>query len=178
MNNLEQIDSIQMAKIKDDIGSIFDALVVQSYKPKYPERIFVENFLPVFSGERSMSMEALNDWIGIAGSVTNEVDIVDPANKVLYSVPALLDTNVIDIASRDSRPLDHIYGEFDLRKNNIPTAAQAFLKSELTKKANGIIKQENNVSAERWKDILDRYGKLPKEEVKIIEDDDDELIYD
>ena len=177
------INQNQLSITKSAIDSIFDMLIVKSetYNHKLPEDIFINYFLPAFSGEVQLESSVMNDWIDVAGSPTNEVDIINTKNEVIFSVPSLFDTNVINTVTKSSAPtLKTIYEGFDMRNNNIPVAASAFLKNELDKKVSDITIEGNNNSTARWATILKRYGKETGEVVdkSFTPDEDDDLIYD
>lgn len=146
---------------------IFNSLVNESadMHGKLPEPLFVKHFLPVFAGEVSSkeNQQALGNWISIAGTPMNEVDIIDNTGKVLFSVPPLFNTAVIDITNRaNGRSLADIFKEYVIRNANIPSIAERKLADAIEDKLNQSVDsgRRNLGNEERWMSIFERYGKV------------------
>ena len=181
--------------------NIYQSVVVDSrvdYTGRLPEALFKEYFLPIFkqspeeiaklSPEDTKNRERLlSDWVKVAGGHYNEVDIIDDAGNVLFSVPALLRTAVINPKKDDRHPgFSAIIAHANLLEHQSPTRSLDFQKKEFTKKAvsiydkSGVYKEEE----QRWLDIFNRY----KSEASTKSDStsttassaefDDELVYD
>lgn len=84
-------------------------------RTRYPEAEFRRHFLPVFSGEAEKNLppgytperlrgEAHTYWATIAGGLSCEVDVVDETGEVVFTVPALSDTSVLNTAQNPNTP--------------------------------------------------------------------------
>lgn len=164
--NLEQqIDNVITDEIKQKIGSVYDSLVVNQPKGKLPENIFQQYFLPFFAGEQAITTESkvMEHWISIAGTPMAEVDIINSSGEVLFAVPSLFDTKIIDTVIKDRKTsLTDIYANSDARSSRIPAEGNAYLVRALNDKAGNIAggSKIDDANSNRWKDILQRYGKL------------------
>lgn len=112
-----------------ELNKTHQALVVEPEREKsrVPEAVFKERFLPYFSGEINI---ADNDsilplWIGIAGSPSAEVSIVDQTGNIIFDVPAIMDLTVIDSAKHKlGESLAEIYSQYDLHSSQLPVIGE------------------------------------------------------
>lgn len=112
-------------------------------RKKFPEEMFRQHFLPVVSGDAYKRLppdytperlhdEAYNYWCQIAGGPTNEVDVVEPDGTVAFTVPALMDTSVMNIAQPKNRAgLRSLNKEYIERSPGLPHVAKAHLQAGL-----------------------------------------------
>lgn len=161
-----QLKQQQIEEISGSMNSIYDSLVVHAPHGRLPEEIFKERFLPTFAGEAPMVKDSavIAEWIGVAGTAMNEVDIIDSKGNVLFTVPSIFDTNVLEITKRNAgESIADIYKEFNLRHNHIPIVADKYLAESLSGKLQEITKPvaDGNPNQKRWTEILGRYGKAP-----------------
>lgn len=150
-----------------DVGrNLFQQLVVEAEVHRLPESIFRNYFLPQFLGDIHNDKWVL-EWIGIAGSPTREVDVIDGSGKVLFRVPAFLHTRSLFLDS-DQSDLANIINESIERSRNLPIMGHRYLVSGLSAKSQEITnKIDNQDSVDKWTIILDRYNirgniSLPK----------------
>lgn len=172
------------ARIATQTDEIYNSLVVEANNKVIPEDLFKNYFLPHFSGHAPISINSkvMTEWIGIAGTPTSEVDVADASGQVIFTVPSLFDTNIIDAMKRKVGESFHdIYNEFELRNNNIPVVANNFLNNELSKKL-AIVDTgaKDPTIAGRWDSIFARYGVIPaSSSLETVQQDDpsDDLDY-
>ena len=174
-----------MAKnVRESTEDIFDALVTKKTNNVLPENLFVQYFLPYFSGKLPITRETtvMVDWVSIAGSPAAEVDVTGQQNQVLFTVPSLFDTNIVNPSRKDdSESISHIYDQYSLKNNNIPIVATRYLAQAMDSRSDELI---NDVTQKdtRWDDILTRYGiETPNQQKAIAsvdEDPSEDLIYD
>lgn len=168
--------------ISKQTADIHDALVEHHERVQIPEDVFTNYFLPHFVNKVPIASQPtiIAEWIAIAGTPMSEVDVTDVSGDVLFTVPSLFDTSIINVAQR--RPGDSIAdisAEFDLRNNNIPAVAQAFLRTQLQRKLSILDKRVDNKAQERWDNIFERYGiQKPSEISESSVDPSDDLEYD
>lgn len=90
------ITETQKQQSKLLIRQCFEQIVDQVESNQLPEKLFVDNFLPVFSGKVKMedNNQAIVAWIAIAGSPVASVDIIDSSGKVLFTVPPIAKSDI------------------------------------------------------------------------------------
>jgi hypothetical protein len=164
--------------------TIFNALVRDTKNAVIPEQIFVNYFLPYLAGLVPITNDVtvISDWISVAGTAMSEVDVIDQHGKVLFTVPKLLDTNIINIVNRErGNAFQEIYAQFNLHSNNIPIVGDRYLNGALDKKIDSMSQESNAFSnnSVRWNEILTRYGLILNTTVSIKESsqDDDDVEY-
>jgi hypothetical protein len=154
---------IENAKQQEEL--FFNGIIKasQEARTRLPEEVFVKHFLPFFSGQQSIkeNPEVIPSWIGIAGSPTSPVDVINDSGEVLYTVPGFYDTTVIKANSRfrDSS-LGETMVQYEMDKSVIPQRANNRINKELERKLPGIF-QESSIHAENkksWDTIFKRYG--------------------
>jgi hypothetical protein len=165
---------------------LFNAMIVEGTNNVLPEHIFTQYFLPYFAGKLPITKETtvMVDWVSVAGSPVAEVDIIDGNRNVLYTVPSLFDTKMINPSrSADEESLGQIYGLYSLKTNNLPIIADRYLNNALDEKTDVLI-DSSLAKDTRWDDILTRYDMQPIDaktqnamSSKLHEVDDD-LIYE
>ncbi len=181
-------NAIATDQVKSSIDYHFEQLVVKPYQEiaTLPENVFVEVFLPFFSGERSFdeSNDIIINWISIAGNPTKEVKIVDDIGNVLYTVPPIMDTTCIDFKNdRKGQAIGNIMANYELHKGQLPIVGKNYLDGSIDNRLKSLTKDSEVLTEneKRWNSIFVRYGKIKDTTVK--EDNsnrlsDDELEYD
>jgi hypothetical protein len=164
---------------------LFDALVVKptNFSKQLPEYRFVNTFLPYFCGEKNIEDQPtfFTTWISIAGTPANEVSIIDNNGKILFNVPPLMDTSVIN-KTNTGTSISKIIETFLMHSAVLPQNGTNFLNKHIDNKIDDLSKESTDFLDynKRWNDIFVRYNKinaktLPNERVKL---DEDELIYE
>ena len=156
--------------LEKEIGSIFQSLVVEgNSNGKLPESIFVHSYLPYFCGEVKIEegSDVLVRWISIAGTPSSPVDILEGnglSEKVIYTVPGLIDTSFVEVNKRSlNDAYSTIFVNYDREKNNIPIVAQNNLVANLDTKLSNITNDSTSTlteSSKQWQSIFLRYGKV------------------
>lgn len=155
-----------------------------------PERIFVNNFLPYFSGQRDITADdnPFAAWAEVAGTLTSEVAIVNEKNQLLFLVPAIHNTEALSgLNSFKNKEMDieTLVTMANLEKALSPIAAEAGFKNNMANKFNSVNqtspKQVEN--EKRWNDIFARYGIVePQKEARQTANnsnlDPDDMVYD
>ena len=141
--------------------------VTQDSINELPEDIFVQSFLPLFAGRLSASESkiALNDWVGVAGSPSNPVAIVDAAGKRVFVVPPVVATFAIRPARKlndPSAPVGEIISNYVLNRGTSPQAAAVILSRDMVRKIDSIssdktVDTANEKVAAIWQSIFARY---------------------
>lgn len=136
---------------------------------KLHESIFRVSFLPFFTNSVAPSPEnnAYAYWVGVAGSPTSEVDIIDDSGTVLFTVPALLNTNTLEVMQNRHRgpSVKDMYLEYAHASQGLAPVATNAWNRGLYDKMNDIITSTNPASQsdqEKWNKIFQYYGLAPK----------------
>ena len=165
----------QIVGMEKDIYSLMNTYNKESVN-KLPEHVFVDFFLPYFSGKLNLkdSEEPITKWIGVAGTPTKEVDIIDNnTGEVLFRVPSLINTTKLNITKNDRRIASSEILAMSARKadSGIPGNVESYLMSVYPLKIQQIINgnEINKTDLGRWKYIFNRYGietENNKQEIK------------
>lgn len=174
MSNPE-IDNLNKAN-----QDIFNQLIAADEPNKLPESLFVQNFLPYFCGELDISKndDVIPYWYSIAGSPNKEVAIIGDRGEILYRVPALSDTSIIDPTKEKGRVnFGEIVSLAKLYTNQSPVAGENYINQKLAEKfykltAKSRVFTENE---KRWMEIFTRYGKVKEDEANAEEDKSSKL---
>lgn len=188
------------ATISEAVKHLYDIAVVQGkedYRGRVSEEIFVNYFLPYFIEPLSKPEEVtpdkkeqrekiLKDWISVAGNSFNEVAVVDQQNNVLFVVPALNNSRVINPVRKDGAVSFETIAHMAERLQMLSPAQSLNyqndrLHAKLVDMADG--KHKFKESEEQWKNIFKRYEHLikPANSSSVSTEssvDDDDIIYD
>lgn len=152
-------------RITEENEMIHAALVTNNEPNQLPERLFVNNFLPFFCGEIDIEKEPgfFAMWFGIAGSPSLEVSIIDDMGKVLYRVPSIMDSSIIN-PNRENSTINfaHIVTMAKLYGNITPIAGENALNGGLAKKYSELQNKSKvfTTNEQRWIEIFAKYGKI------------------
>ncbi|BAQ02746.1 hypothetical protein AVU38_gp218 [Ralstonia phage RSL2] len=148
-----------------DIRGIANSLTQIEQNTQFPEELFVVHFLPLFAGEVQPTAEVnYRTWLEkVAGGEKTAVDIVDAEGKVLFTVPALFDTSVLEQSKPGGESMTLIERHYSRLKEFDAAGSQQFLN----KKLSGLHikdKPTEQVYANMriWNAIFERYGKHDK----------------
>lgn len=162
---LQRVRQNNMETLARSTNQTFEALVVEPSREKsrVPEQTFKDHFLPYFSGQASVAdnPDVLPTWVGIAGSPSSEVSIIDQSGNVLYDVPAIMDLSVIDSSRRKlGESLANIYSQYELHSNQLPVVGERYLADAMGRKTPTMFKESEKFTenAGRWNNIFERYG--------------------
>ncbi|BCM95270.1 hypothetical protein [Burkholderia phage FLC6] len=148
-----------------DIRGIANSLTQIEQNSQFPETLFVEHFLPLFAGEVQPTAEVnYRTWLEkVAGGEKVSVDIVDENGKILFTVPPLFDTSILEQSKPGGESMTLIERHYSRLKEFDAAASQQFLN----KKLSGLHikdKPTEQVYANMriWNAIFERYGKHDK----------------
>lgn len=102
-------------------------------RAQFPEALFVQWFIPLWAGEIEPS-EMMNTytWINkVAGDERTPVDIVDEQGEVLFTVPPLLDTSILEKIKPGGLTMSMIERQYERTKEIDAMGSQHFLTSRL-----------------------------------------------
>ena len=148
--------------IQHEMNRVYSDLVVSQPKGKLSEEVFVQYFLPFFSGKSPEgSDKKMGEWIGVAGNATAEVDIVDQRGEVLFTVPSMMNSNALDISNRKvGDTIGEMVSNYKLREAHIPVTGQNYINHVSAEKVERMVHRENlplSQTEQRWMSIFDRY---------------------
>jgi hypothetical protein len=165
MNPAQEMRNMIESRIGDEITKIAnDLAAVPLDHPKLPEVHFREIFLPLFAGDAQLKYNVtMDNWVKVAGSPFQAVDIIDPkSQKVLFTVPPLMDRNAVNPVNNDRAPISHVVASANQYARIHPMQGLHHLNAELTERAL-IMKVPASVreNIEIWNKIFERYGRPP-----------------
>lgn len=184
---VETFNSAAAQAVIRKIDFCFNAIVTRIENNVLPEDIFVNVFLPYFSGEVEVdeNSDVIVQWISIAGSPSREVTIIDENSKPLFTVPALLDSSGIDIMNKNKgQSFNNIAANYFLHKNQLPIIGQNYLNTSLEKRVKSLNPEEtkHDKTIKQWIYILRKYNKLGQSASEVVDNSsklgDDEFEYD
>lgn len=194
MSDLEKVNKIiennTLAELKAFGENSYQAIVADGSKNVISEEAFKQSFLPYFSGNVGAvgNRNVITEWISVAGTAMSEVDVINDKREVLFTVPALFDSNVIDLTKRvTGSSIGEIVEDYNLRKDATPYAAKNIVNDSLDRKLKEITTDTapiRQTTAERWIAIMGRYGiappsdRLPSQPVNESKEGDDDVIYE
>lgn len=148
---------------------VIRALATEQTDRTIPESIFRKNFAPFFFGkitDKNQYEGLLKDWLAISGSPTNEVLVVDDADRVLFAVPPAMDTSGVVQKDREKGdvPLTTVVGAHadTVRRSSI--AGDNFMKRASDVYVPGLISDRSEITnaySARWSSIRSRYYPAP-----------------
>ena len=155
------LDTSLINEIKELGNVVTKALVEDVPRHKMPEIVFKDMFLDHFKSvaNRTSTDNTLSlAWIGLAGSPYAEVDVIDSASNVLFTVPGLLARPSISNDAMSNYDMSNIAANYKLKSNQMQVVGERYMAGAI----NGLdqaVKKEDNSSAARWQAILHRYDK-------------------
>lgn len=152
-------------KISTDFDKSFDALlkIEEFNRSKIPEDLFKGVFLALFANlEHQHPQATIENWIGIAGSPFNAVDVVSN-NKVIFTVPPIFSKDVIKPQELNrGEPLSHVVAIAEKLSMRSPIEGQNYIDNKYASASRRIQGSVNRMAyANEWNAILKRYG-LPE----------------
>lgn len=190
---LEQaVNQQAIDNIRQTTNASYDSLVNNHVHGRLPEEVFRHYFLPYFSGLGTIHPQrnVIAEWIGVAGTAMTEVDVFAPDLTILFTVPALFDTSVIDVTKqRAGNSLSTVMENYQMRQGGVPAVATNYVNQALAAKMNDITLNKPDrmtVARQRWESIMAHYGIVPQgaapatlaQAKQLGTNDDDDLIYD
>ena len=135
---------------------------IKTENPRIPEPVFTEIFWPYFNGTMASAEDrekVLFHWLGLAGSGSAEVDVVDKEGKVLFTVPPMIDTSGLVIIEKGRHSsMAAIYSEAMDQARLHSELAKRHLKDGLVPKLSEKIQQ----GSASWNSVLQYYGVVPE----------------
>lgn len=169
----------------DTVDQAFDDLFKNSEQNnRLPEFVFVQDFLPFFSGKvkDSADMGIMTNWIAIAGSAAKPLDIVDEQDRVLFTVPPLMTSNFLhEKQNLRGRSFNEIIRYAQEQGNRFAPLGVRALASEATSKLERMKISESRDDVDAWNKIFQRYGVVSEKTGRTSTDKksgDDDLVWD
>lgn len=181
----QTVVNAQLKGIMEVVDGSFDALVANQPRARIPEPVFVHHFLPYFTGNGTGNPERnpMAEWIGVAGSATAQVDVINEGGEVLFTVPPMMDSNIINLNQVGGRRLNDLIVDYQLHGEGLPGSAARFYATEIQKKLQQIAPghADETQATKQWRQIFTRYDvKTPGAEAEAaakVEAEPDDLVY-
>lgn len=184
---LSPFEAARKSEMMDAEQRAFEGLVLSEPRSRLPEPLFREHFWPYFNHDREVQRDqnVFAQWVGVAGSPTSEVDVVNEKGDIVFTVPALLNTGILNVLKSDhqQQSIKETFQETSRLAADLPDVATTFFQKMLQHKLGDISSnrppQEKDV--QNWKKIAEYYGTATPDAAtaqttKV--DPDDELQYD
>lgn len=191
---LEQtVNQQAVENVRAIANASYDSLVNNHVHGRLPEDVFRYYFLPYFSGMGPVHPQrnVIAEWIGVAGTAMTEVDVFAPDMTILFTVPALFDTSVIDVTKqRAGNSFSSVIDNYQLRQGGVPAVAINYVNQALAVKMGEITMEKPDrmaIAKQRWDLIMMYYGIIPRVDGTAAKlglaapapgSDDEDLIYD
>lgn len=141
------------------IDRLFKEIVINEVRPAIPEVVFATHYAPMFvdyvKGTISEDSALIAEWVSIAGTPFNEVDVIDKDGKVVDTVPGLIAKPVVG-APLNNISLSGIIDEYEKKANITPEVGEKFLNNSFKTIENNI-KTTVNEPVAKWSKILSKY---------------------
>lgn len=148
--------------ITTDIKDIVEGLAPVIVTAQFPEALFLQHFFPFFIGDVPPTNLINNTtWIDkVAGDSRNPVEIINEKGEVLFTVPPMFDTSVLDQAQSGGQTMTLVERHYSRLKEIDVSGSQQFLKNTLSSiHVKDKPTQELYANFRAWNDILTRYGR-------------------
>lgn len=159
---------LKSAKLQEEEEYI-DGVLEQIDLPikQVPENVFREIFLPYFIGAKPTSEEedAFAHWAGLVGSFTMSAEVVDPTGKVLFTVPPLADSSVLNtfLTKDDRDTISQAYDDYVNVASTLPgDVSKNILHGQLSKSLDRII--QGTADLRKWDGMLRYYKLIPEDD--------------
>lgn len=179
-------EATQKTAISVAIDSLYEEIIENSPKATIPEIVFAQHYVPLLAayvtGNGDKKSSVLAEWVSIAGTPYNEVDIVDKDGTVIETIPAIMAKPVSGAPLNKMSVMD-ITAEFEKRSNAVPELGVKYLEANL-KQIGDNVKATTDEPAIKWGKLFKKYlsvGDTPtvKKEVKMAtKKHDDKIIID
>lgn len=177
--NHKEISNMEELAVQEILGGIPKKNII-------PEVVFKDYFLDHFKNMAKGTVEdttLTSKWIhGIAGTPYSEVDVVDDAGNVLFTVPGVVKRANLNVHKANDVSILKITNHYSLERNRMEARGDQYLAHALNGVEN-ILEKTTNEDTVRWKNIFDRYDpnkkvESKKESVNTKLNDTLELVYD
>lgn len=161
----QQFENLELRAATQNAENLFN-LLNENPLGRVPESIFKKHFLALFSGEaKGEASESLYAyWIQVARGPLGRVDVFDDrTGDVLFRVPPMLDSSVIDPSKKINGPsYSQVIAISKMYSEQTKFIGEAKLQEGLAEKYFKLIEKSANFSEDTktWVSILARYGKL------------------
>ncbi len=160
----EEAIRLQVSQAQSDINKCYDSIVGKQDRRVIPEDLFVNEFLPYFSGQKSFSEgnNVLGNWVTVAGTPFAEVNVIDQSGNTVVTVPGLTTTLQHKLAERSGTPLHDIVVQAEVVGSQQQVLGNRYLNNKLDEKQReiiGTVMPEALVSVKsQWDDIFKHYN--------------------
>lgn len=164
-NPIQEQVVAEMTRRTNELKTAFAALEDGNVRD-VPEAIFVRDFLPLFSGDPSVTMEdrrrLLQTWYLIAGTPNHPVNVVDMQGVRVVQVPAILDPAQLDPTPVEdaTRAMNAKAEEATQASRSSPRLGDAVLSKALAERLHNVAVPREPSPA--WQAIFDHYKVGPK----------------
>lgn len=160
---------LQLEQSTSDINRCFDALVGKQDRRNIPEELFVQEFLPYFSGQKQLDQgsNVLSNWVTIAGTPFAEVNVTDNAGNTVVVVPGLMNTLQHNLTERSKTTFHDIVVQAEIVGSQQSILGTRYLNNKLDEKQkeliNEVMPEAVTPVKDQWSNIFQHYGIIKAE---------------
>lgn len=170
-NPQEELDKAAKAATSPELTRLAHSIVdiaeeistTTTPKATVPEIIFVTYFLPFFRNFNKATdtkSPLLYKWIELSTSPYKEVDVVDMANNVLYTVPPIYRSEGVSPEKIKDVPFNKVMHKHKAISAVVPEQGTNYLNAEMSKLPKFVTPAEQVTDdKQRWIAIFKRYPK-------------------
>lgn len=147
------------------IAEASEALLDRKVRTEFPEKIFQKEFLPFFAGQKPLeeNLNALKNWIAIAGNGFKEVQLVDQAGNPTVVVPGMNSTMGLN-ASRTNINLAEEMRQVEIKGSQFPQRGVDHMTQAFEHKKEEILATVPSTMSEtekQWNNVFQHFGLPP-----------------
>lgn len=167
--NTATLKNLEVAKLAKDAKAFEETLVNKVENAKIPEVFFKEHFLDFFknynkdTAPTEADTTAYAQWLSIAGSEYNEVDVTNEKGETLFATPPLLTKPTINYNAAMDLGINKVANEALNQFNRTPAESSNYITNQVTKFMSGAISVDTREDTYRWSKILKRYSKTEED---------------
>ncbi len=153
----ESISSViaEMNKTPEDVKRAFEELI-DSAIPRIPEAVFVQNLLPL-SYNDGVEKDPFH-WRIAAGSMTNQIHVINPAGEILFTCPGLFPELKMSRDRKERLNWASLLDDVQRHNDRHPGLGEERLTFVGMRHIPGVDEETAKAHLERWKNVWRRYG--------------------
>lgn len=147
------------------IAEAAEALLDRKVRTEFPEKVFQKEFLPYFSDQKPLeeNLNALKNWIAIAGNGFKEVQLVDQTGKPTVVVPGMNSTMGLN-ASRTNINLAEEMRQAEIKGSQFTQRGVDHMTQTFEQKREEILATVPSTMSEtekQWNTVFQHFGLPP-----------------
>lgn len=164
MSTIDKLNAATANEFMEEILSYQERLAAteSTVMREFPEDLFLLDFLPKFANpdyfltEGPENTALIGEWLKVAGSYNNAVELVDRAGRVRYVVPPLTEVKLFD-GDNARGDITLAFNEYSNRSRSPSGCAPAFMNRTILPAMDKLIKEPTGFVAQ-WEAMFQHYS--------------------